>query len=370
MTIHVARQFTICTMFALAVGACASASPSVSPATSPGAAPGGSAKTSPSTATSSTRPATPSASASEAALAAEFVWKATSPKGDLIPTGIVRDPKGRLWVGDPYNDRFAIFTTDGVFVEFWGGPGDGNGQFRLTRRNGDGYGAIAFAPDGSFFVRDVGNRRVQKFDAKRKFVAAWGSLGSGPAQYQDPVGIAVGQDGRVHVLDDVRGVVETYDASGKVLGSFSAFIGGVRNYNGANSLALDAAGDFYVSLADPNQVQRFDPSGKPTMTYGAPGSRQGEFHEQAGMMSIDATGRLFVTQGPQRGARPGVLVFGVDGRYLGGWGSLGSADGEMTFPVGILVDPAGDVYVSDAGGLPDLGQPSRIEKFHGPSFAP
>ena len=370
MRIHVARQFTICTMFALAVGACASASPSANPSASPATSPSAVPSASPSTATSSTRPATPSASASEVPPAAEFVWKATSPKGDLIPNGIVRDPKGRLWVSDPYNDRFAIFTTDGVFVEFWGGRGGGDGQFRLTRRNGDGYGAIAFAPDGSFYVLDVGNYRVQKFDAKRQFAKAWGSLGSGPGQYQDPVGIAVGRDGRVHILDDVRGVVETYDANGKVLGSFSAFIGGVAKHNGANSLALDAAGDFYVSLADPNQVQRFDQNGRPTMTYGAPGSGPGVFHEQPQMMSVDAAGRLFVTQGPQRGDRPGVLVFGADGRYLTGWASPGSADGDMAWPSGILVDSKGDVYVSDRGTMPDAGQPSRIEKFHGPSFAP
>ncbi|HEY8636414.1 MAG TPA: PQQ-binding-like beta-propeller repeat protein, partial [Candidatus Limnocylindrales bacterium] len=237
-----------------------------------------------STATSTSSTSSPSSSATPPP--AELIWTATTPKGDLIPTGIVADPSGRLWVADPYHDRFAIFTTDGIFVEFWGGSGKGPGQFDLTRTNGDGYGAIAFEPDGSLFVLDAGNLRIQKFDAQRTFVKTWGGFGPGPNQYQDPVGIAVGPDGRLHVLDDVRGVVETYDPEGKVLGSFDAFksVGGGA-FNGANSLAVDAAGNLYVSAVDPNEVRRFDPNGELTLTYGAPGSGAVAFADQAGSMS-------------------------------------------------------------------------------------
>jgi len=368
------RRFTASVLLGVVVAACSSAGPVTTPA--PVASPAQTAAP----ATPPAIPATPSAPAStappsvappsDAPPAAAFVWAATSPAGDMIPTGIVQGPKGHLWVADPYSHRFAIFKPDGSFVEFWGTPGDGNGQLKLTRRNGDGYGAVAFAPDGSFYVLDVGNHRVQKFDAKRKFVKAWGSLGSGPGQYLDPVGIAVGPDGRVHVLDDERGVVETYDANGTVLGSFGAYVGGVQAFDGSNALALDANGNFYVSTASPNEVQRFDPDGKPTMTYGAPGSGPGEFHEQAGLMSVDGAGRLFVTQGPQRGDQPAVLVFGPDGGYLTGWGPVGSSDGQVAFPTGVLVDAAGDVYVGDRSSMPDAGPPGRVQKFHGPSFAP
>jgi len=322
-----------------------------------------------SAATSTSSASSPSSSASQPP--AEHIWTATTPNGDLIPTGIVADPSGRLWVADPYHDRFAIFATDGTFVEFWGGSGKGPGQFDLTRTNGDGYGAIAFEPNGSFFVLDAGNLRVQKFDAQRTFVKTWGGFGPGPNQYQDPVGIAVGPDGRLHVLDDVRGVVETHDPDGNVLGSFDAFksVGGGA-FNGANSLAVDTAGNLYVSAVDPNEVRRFDPDGKLTLTYGAPGSGGGAFADQPGSISVDGAGRLYVTQGPGRGDHPGVLVFEPDGRYLGGWGSIGSAKGQITFPTGILVDGSGEAYVGDAGSLPGFGGESRIQKFRPPRFAP
>ena len=289
-----------------------------------------------------------------------FVWKATDPGATIVPTALTFDPAGRIWAADAPSDRFAIFTQDGKFVEFWGASGAGDGQLKLTRSNGDPYGAIAFEPDGSFFVLDVGNRRVQRFDAKRTFVGAWGSFGSGPGQFSDPVGIAIGPDGNVHVLDDVRGVIETYDQDGKVLGSIRAFSTPAAT---ANSLAIDSKGDFYVSQIDPNQVTRMDSTGKVTMRYGAPGSGPGEFHEQAGGMSVDAVGRLYVAQGPNRGDHPGVLVFGPDGTYLTGWGPIGTGDSDLAFPTGVLLNGNGHVVVADASGLMDPSSISGLKQF-------
>ncbi len=252
----------------------------------------------------------PSATGTPAPSPVTFLWKATDPGATIIPNALTFDLAGRIWATDGPHDRFAIFDQDGTFVEFWGTSGTGDGQLKLTRANGNPYGAVAFEPDGSFFALDVGNRRVQHFDAKRTFVHAWGSFGSGPGQFSGPVGIAIGSDGNVHVLDDVRGVIETYDQNGKVLGSIPAFS---TPGEGANSLAIDSHGDFYVSQINPNQVIRMDPTGKVRMTYGAPRSGAGEFHEQPGGMSVDAAGRLYVTQGPNRGDSPGVQVFGPDG---------------------------------------------------------
>ncbi|MEP6639291.1 MAG: PQQ-binding-like beta-propeller repeat protein [Chloroflexota bacterium] len=289
-----------------------------------------------------------------------FVWKATDPGATIIPTALTFDPAGRIWAADGPSDRFAIFNKDGKFVEFWGASGTGDGQLKLTRSNGNPYGAVAFEPDGSFFVLDVGNRRVQHFDAKRTFVRAWGSFGSGPGQFSDPVGIAIGSDGNVHVLDDARGVIETYDQNGKVLGSIPAFSAPGA---GANTLAIDSNGDFYVSQIDPTQVTRIDPTGKVTMTYGAPGSGTGEFHEQPTGMSVDAEGRLYVTQGPNRGDHPGVQVFRPDGTYLAGWGPIGTGNSDLTFPWGVLLDGNGHAVVADASALEDPGTISGLKQF-------
>jgi sugar lactone lactonase YvrE len=242
---------------------------------------------------------------------------------------------------DNGNGRLQIFDADGTFLETWGEPGTGDGQFSFRRSNGgDGYGGIAFAPDGSFYVLDPGNHRVQKFDADRHFVTSWGSFGSQPGQFIDPIGLAVDGAGTVYVVDDERDVVEWYDSTGAVQGSFDVHPDGNGEFNTINNLAVDAAGNVYVSDIPAFQVLKFAPDGTLVARFGEQGDGDGQFREQPHSMAIDAAGRLFVTETPGGGK---VHVFAADGRPVVAWGAEGQ------FPLGIVLDGAGNLYVDDHG---------------------
>jgi outer membrane protein assembly factor BamB len=275
-------------------------------------------------------------------------------KGFVPISQIAIDPKtGRIWAPEAEANRIAIFSPTGKLIEEWGGPGRGHGQFDFTRPNGDGYGTLAFAEDGSLYVLDVGNRRVQHFDAKRHFLGQWGTFGSNPGQFNDPVGIGVARDGSVWVLDNRRSVVEHYDRTGKVLGSFDPFAS-LSSNDGANSLAIDAKGRIYVSSAAPSKVLVFDARGTLLRTVG-----DGDFDDQATHMAIDSAGQLYVTQGPDRGSAPGVVVFGADGTPLGGFGPAGDGDGQLVFPAGIAFDSKGGLIVEDS--IPESARLVRFE---------
>ena len=185
------------------------------------------------------------------------------------------DSEGRLWVADTGNSRFAIFDPDGTFIEYWEHRGTGPGEF-ILQLNG-GLGQIAFAPDGSFYVLDVGNHRVEHFDQQRKFIKSWGSFGSGAGEFIAPGGLAVDAHGVVYVQDSVRGVIESYDKDGRVLGSIDDDPSSPAGSNTANSLAIDEQGNYYVSdcCSAGNQVQKLDPTGALLMTYGAAGTGPG-----------------------------------------------------------------------------------------------
>jgi tripartite motif-containing protein 71 len=295
---------------------------------------------------------------------AQFVWSSHGGDNPMdFPGDMALDPLGHVWVADTGNSRFAIFDPDGTFVEYWEHRGTGVGEFILERSNGDGYGAIAFAPDGSFYVLDVGNRRVEHFDKQRVFMSAWGGFGTAPGLYQDPIGLAVDTLGLVYVLDDIRNVVESYDAQGHVIATLDAHPGGIGGFNTANSLSIDDLGNFYISdcCSAGNHVQKLDSSGTLLATIGTTGP--GQFTEQPGSMAIDGSGRLFVAQGPI-GTGDKVLIFGADGTFLASFGPPGSADGQFRFATGLVLDRNGNIFVGDAGA-------NRVQKFHLlPPFAP
>jgi len=80
------------------------------------------------------------------------------------------------------------------FVRKWGVLGSGDGQF--------GYpAAIAVVADGSVFVSDRENHRIQKFDSAGNFLIKWGVFGSGAGQFYYPSGVATEFHGYVYVAD-------------------------------------------------------------------------------------------------------------------------------------------------------------------------
>ena len=66
------------------------------------------------------------------------------------------DEEGHYIVADSRNDRVQIFTSAGTFVAAFGSSGTGPGQFE--RPSG-----VCVSPDGDIIVVDFGNHRVQVF---------------------------------------------------------------------------------------------------------------------------------------------------------------------------------------------------------------
>jgi sugar lactone lactonase YvrE len=150
------------------------------------------------------------------------------------------DPQtGDVWVTASASDVIWTFGADGTFKHSFGQPGKGHGEFEFTRpacRDCPGAGALAFAPDGSLFVADVGNHRIQKFDPSHGFEREWGEFGAADGQFADAIQIAT--NGReVFVSDDVRRDVQVFDLDGEYL----------RTLPTTGWLAVDAAGDVFIS---------------------------------------------------------------------------------------------------------------------------
>jgi hypothetical protein len=122
-----------------------------------------------------------------------------------------------VYLAEGYNDLIVKFDPgSGAVVGRWGGSRSGEpGQFHSPL--GVGVGA-----DGSLFVSDAGNWRVQKLGPDGAFQAHWRNCldgdppcqfpdaGADPGQFMESRGIAVDGQGTVYVADTDNKRVERF----------------------------------------------------------------------------------------------------------------------------------------------------------------
>jgi hypothetical protein len=79
------------------------------------------------------------------------------------PTDVTWDPAGDIFISDGYiNSRVAKLSKDGDWIKSWGEPGKGQGQFNTPHN-------IVADANGTIYVADRGNRRIQVFDSDGNF---------------------------------------------------------------------------------------------------------------------------------------------------------------------------------------------------------
>ena len=170
------------------------------------------------------------------------------------------------------------------------------------------------------------------------FITAWGSLGTGDGQFNNPYGIAVDSErATVFVADANMSRVEKFDLDGNYLGQWGSQGGGAGELNGETGLAVDADGDVYVADTGNSRIQQFGPDGTYLGGWGRPGGAPGEFLYPYSVAVNHDTGDVYVTDtGNNRIER-----FTAGGTYLGAWPS---------YAISVAIDPiTGDVYATEPG---------------------
>jgi outer membrane protein assembly factor BamB len=289
-----------------------------------------------------------------------LLWETTGGEGGLESAGTVAlAPDGTIWVADTGQHRFLIFDADGNLLESWTGTGDG--EFRFMRANGDRFNAIAFAPDGSFYVLDPGNFRIQAFAADRSFLGSIGGFGQEPGQFLRPIDVAIDPTGNLAVLDDRRWDIQTFAPDGALVATIPLQSTGTGAYE-MNSFTIDAAGSFYVAELSEDSpkariVEKFDPEGNLVQQYGqAPGP--GKLVDHPGRIAVDPAGYVYVTENE---LNPRILVFTPEGEYLTEFGGPESPAFAFEGLSGLALDGQGNVYVAD-------GFQNRLVKLRLPEF--
>lgn len=127
----------------------------------------------------------------------------------------VNDDGSRVYVVD----AGGIDSQRHGFVAY---DGNGNKLFAVQSR-GTEQGMFnlptqaAVAPDGTVYILDGGNFRIQAFNSEGKLLRAWGAAGRNFGDLARPRGLAVDRDGNVYVSDAAYRNVQVFNPEGQLL---------------------------------------------------------------------------------------------------------------------------------------------------------
>ncbi|MCI0681526.1 MAG: peptidyl-alpha-hydroxyglycine alpha-amidating lyase family protein [Gemmataceae bacterium] len=141
------------------------------------------------------------------------------------PHGITIGPDDSVYCADDMDHTVRKYTPDGRLLLTLGTSGQASDtgatsmDYRTVRRAGPPFHYptnLALAADGTMFVSDgYGNARVHVFAPDGRLLRSWGEPGSGPGQFHLPHGIAVDQQGTVYVADRENSRVQLFTAEGE-----------------------------------------------------------------------------------------------------------------------------------------------------------
>lgn len=186
------------------------------------------------------------------------------------PWDVAVDSQGMVYVADTWNHRIVKFDAQLHFVSAWGHPIPQTGPDSLLALYGPR--ALAFDAAGNLLVTDTGDSRVIEFSTEGQPLGSFGSLGSGPGQFQEPVGLAVAPDGTIYVADTWNGRIDVFDANKRFQRSLP--VRGWESHSIENKpyLALLPDGNLLLTQPDSGRLVEMNPQGTVTRSTASLGA--------------------------------------------------------------------------------------------------
>src|SRR2546422_353081 len=294
------------------------------------------------------------------------------------PGNLVVDGGGNLYIADWGNDRIRKVNTEGIISTI-----AGNGKERFEGDGGaatsaslNGPRGVAVDPAGNVYIADRGNSRIRKVDTVGLISTIAGNGTSGfsgdgglaTAASFDAWSLAVDVSGNLYITDARNHRVRKVNAAGiisTVAGDGGDIFGGDGGPATATSVLpvdifVDPGGNLYLADAS-YRVRKVNGDGIiTTIACNGTSGFTGDGGPATAASCVpyrvarDSAGNLYVADGSSKRIRK-VSAAGIITTVAGRGKEQSSGDGgpatlaELSQPLGVAVDPAGNVYIADEG---------------------
>jgi DNA-binding beta-propeller fold protein YncE len=187
------------------------------------------------------------------------------------------DSDGTVIVADTWNHRISRFGADGSWLGAW-----------TDKERGFFGPRSVLVSRGSLYVSDTGNKRIVRFDRSGNRDSVWGTAGTGPGQFIEPVGLAADAAGNVYVADTGNHRIQVFDSEGKFLREFAVF--GWKDFYTEPYIAIGPGDSVLATDSTEARVNEYDPAGSLRRSWRA----SGPFKRPSGIV-LDPFGRVTVS---------------------------------------------------------------------------
>jgi DNA-binding beta-propeller fold protein YncE len=274
----------------------------------------------------------------------------TTPGTFTTPRDVAVAPDGSLYVADTGNHRIQHLSVTGEVLHVWGSFADSASGEAPGGTFYEPWG-IAVDPSGFVYVTDTWNHRIQKFSPAGTLITQWGYFGQAETAtaFWGPRDIVVDREGRVYVTDTGNKRVVVFDGNGNFITEFGSAGLLSGQFDEPVGLAVDDEGYVYVADTWNQRLQVFMPD-ESGLTYTPLREWEivgwyGQSLENKPSIAVTAEGRVFVSD--PEGYR--ILEFNNQGEFVRYWGDFGTGPDGFNLPTGLTTDADGGLWIADAG---------------------
>ena len=277
------------------------------------------------------------------------------------PGAVAVDGSGNLYIADSRNNSVRKVDSTGTITTVagtgeYGFGGDGGPAVLALLRSPSG---VAVDGSGNLYIADRENLRIRKVDSTGTITIVAGGTAL-EDQIGRPTSVAVDNAGNLYITESLYNRIFKVDSTGTITTVVGASAQARLRY--PSGVAVDNAGNLYIADRNNHRILKIDSTGTITTFagteergFGGDGGPavQAQLRYPTGV-AVDGAGNLYIADQNNHRIRKidstGTVttVAGTGESGFGGDNGAATA-GQLSYPSGVAVDNAGNLYIADSG---------------------